>query len=120
MSVKHINEVKTETVNAGKDATKQVLIGPAEGPHFALRRFEIQPGGNMPLHTNTVEHEQYVLNGEAEVQIGDETHFVKKNNAVFIPAGVPHSYKVLSDEPFIFICVVPNEDDVIEVVGSSS
>jgi len=116
MSVKHINQVETETVNAGKDATKQVLIGSDEGPHFALRRFEIQPGGNMPLHTNTVEHEQYVLNGEAEIQIGNETHLVKKNNAVFIPAGIPHSYKVLGDEPFIFICVVPNQKDIIEVV----
>jgi len=116
MSVKHIDEVNAEEVSDGKEATKQVLIGADEGPHFALRRFEIQPGGNMPLHTNTVEHEQYVLNGEAEVQIGDETHLVKKNNAVFIPAGTLHSYKVLGDEPFIFICVIPNEEDVIEVV----
>lgn len=119
MDIKHINEVKAVEVSAGERATKQVLIGSNEAPHFALRRFEIQPGGSMPLHTNTVEHEQYVLNGEAHVQIGDKTHLVKKDSAVFIPAGVRHSYEVVGNEPFVFVCIVPNKEDIIEVVEQS-
>lgn len=117
MFVKHIDDVTIENVIAGTGASRQVLISGKEAPHFALRRFEIQPGGNMPLHTNTVEHEQYVLHGRAEVMIGDKTFVVNPDNAVYIPAGVEHSYRVLGGEPFIFICVVPNEEDIIEVVG---
>ena len=65
MSVKHANDVEAKDVAAGKDTTIQVLISSQEGPNFALRRFTMQKGGGMPRHTNTVEHEQYVLRGQA-------------------------------------------------------
>ena len=65
MSVKNVNDVEKLVVAAGKDTTVQVLISGQEGPNFAMRKFSILPGGGIPLHTNTVEHEQYVLNGKA-------------------------------------------------------
>ena len=71
MSVKHAADVPAEPVNAGTGTTRQVLIGPDEGPHFALRRFIMQPGAGIPRHTNTVEHEQYVLCGRARIGVGD-------------------------------------------------
>ncbi|NNM34787.1 MAG: cupin domain-containing protein, partial [Gemmatimonadetes bacterium] len=71
----------------------------------------------MPLHTNKVEHEQYVLRGSARVQIGDEVHHVKAGDVVYIPGGVPHNYQAdEGDEPFEFLCVVPNEPDEISLV----
>ena len=53
MAVRHADQVPAEAVTAGTATTRQVLIGPEEGPHFALRRFTMQPGGGMPRHTNT-------------------------------------------------------------------
>ena len=41
----------------------------------------------MPRHTNTVEHEQYVLRGHACIGIGEETYEVKTGDVVFIPEG---------------------------------
>ena len=72
-------------------------------------------GGGMPLHTNAVEHEQYVLKGRAAVRIGDSSHDVAAGTALLIPAGVPHSYKVL-EAPFEFLCIVPNQHDCITLV----
>jgi quercetin dioxygenase-like cupin family protein len=116
MSVRHADSVPSEPVKAGAGTTRQVLIGPDEGPNFALRRFIMEPGGGMPRHTNTVEHEQYVLRGAARITLGDETHKVRKGDVVFIPAGMPHSYEAEGDEPFEFLCVVPNRPDVISLV----
>ena len=116
MAVRHADQVPTEPVTAGTATTRQVLIGPEEGPHFALRRFTMMPGGGMPRHTNTVEHEQYVLRGRATVTIGDATHQVRAGTVVFIPAGVPHSYQAEGDEPFEFLCVVPNLPDRTEIL----
>ncbi|MCL4259675.1 MAG: hypothetical protein KJZ52_03505, partial [Anaerolineales bacterium] len=76
MFVKHSTDVETKNVAAGKDTTIQVLVSSQEGPNFALRKFSMQQGGGMPRHTNLVEHEQYVLRGEATVTLGDETHRV--------------------------------------------
>jgi quercetin dioxygenase-like cupin family protein len=116
MAVRQADQVPAEPVTAGTATTRQVLIGPDEGPHFALRRFIMQPGGGMPRHTNTVEHEQYVLRGRAMVGIGDAVHQVRAGTVVFIPAGTPHWYQAEGDEPFEFLCVVPNLPDRTEIL----
>ena len=56
MIKKNINEFDKEKVNAGKDTFKQVLIGNDVAPNFAMRRFIIDPGGEMPFHKNWVLH----------------------------------------------------------------
>lgn len=117
MSVRHSDSIPVDEVKAGTGTTRQVLIGSDQGPNFAMRRFIMEPGGGMPMHTNTVEHEQFVLRGSAKVIIGGEVHHVKTGDVVYIPAGVPHNYTAdQGDEPFEFICVVPNGPDTIELV----
>ena len=117
MFVKNIEQFAKEEVKAGTKTTRQVLISPQDAPNFAMRKFSIEPGGEMPMHTNSVEHEQLVLGGKAQVVIGDNSYEVKKDDVVFIPAGVPHSYKTMGDEPFEFLCLVPNKEDIITIVG---
>ncbi len=85
MSVKHTEDVEKKNVAAGRNTTIQVLISAQEGPNFALRKFSMQIGGGMPLHTNTVEHEQYVLRGHARIGIGDETHEVQRRRCGLHP-----------------------------------
>ena len=115
MSVKHLHDLPLEPISAGEKTSKQVLISHEEGPNFAMRRFVIEAGGFMPLHSNSVEHEQFCIGGEAEVVIGEDLVIVKKNDVVFIPANVPHSYRTLSPEAFEFLCLVPNQEDVIDI-----
>jgi quercetin dioxygenase-like cupin family protein len=117
MPVKHVENVPLEPVPDGTGTSRQVLIGPDEGPNFAMRRFVMDPGGGIPAHTNTVEHEQYVLRGRARLGIGNEVVEVKTGDVVFIPAGTPHWYQVEGDEPFEFLCVVPNQPDRIDLLG---
>ena len=119
MPVKHSDDVAVKDVAAGKDTTIQVLISSQEGPNFALRKFSMQQGGGMPRHTNTVEHEQYVLRGQAMITIGDETFQVKTGDVVFIPEGAIHSYQNTSKEPFEFLCIIPNKEDKITIVEES-
>ena len=120
MSVKHTKEVEAKNVAAGKDTTIQALISSQEGPNFALRKLSMKPGGGMPLHTNTVEHEQYVLGGKAKIGIDEQVYEVQSGDVVFIPAGVPHFYDNIGDEPFEFLCIIPNKEDVITIVDEFS
>jgi quercetin dioxygenase-like cupin family protein len=116
MTVRRNVDVPFETVPGGTDASRQILLGSDEMPNFAMRRFRMEPGGGMPLHTNTVEHGQYVLRGSARVRIGAETVQVSAGDSVFIPANVPHSYEAQGNEVFEFLCVVPTGPDEIQVV----
>ena len=115
--VKRGDDVRYESVDAAEGLSKGVLLDESDGaPNFAMRRFELAPGAEVPRHTNAVEHEQYVLAGEYVVGIGDEEHTVSPGDALLIPAGVEHWYRNAGDEPGAFVCVVPNGDDAIELV----
>ncbi len=118
--VKRADAVTSKDVAAGKNTRTQVLLGPDDGaPNFAMRRFTMGEGGGMPPHTNTVEHEQYVLRGRARVGIAGEVHEVSAGSVLYIPAGTPHHYEVL-EGPFEFLCMVPNLPDEIEIVGEKA
>ena len=115
--VKRGEDVSYEPVEAAEGLSKGVLLDESDGaPNFAMRRFELAPGAEVPRHTNAVEHEQYVLAGEYVVGVGDEEHTVSAGDALLIPAGVEHWYRNAGDEPGAFICAVPNGDDTIELV----
>lgn len=114
--VRRAEDVPLQSVAAGTATETQVLLGPGDGmPNFFMRRFVMGTGGGMPRHTNTVEHEQYVLRGRARVRIGDTEYEVEAGNVVYIPAGTPHSYDVL-EAPFEFLCMVPAADDQIAIL----
>lgn len=117
--VTRLPEVESVSVEAGVNTQMQVLIGADRAPNFAMRCFTMQPGGSMPAHTNSVEHEQYVLGGSAQVGIGDQVFELKTGDVLYIPAGVPHWYRTTSEEqPYRFLCVVPNSPDQVELVNS--
>ena len=117
MPVIHSENVEARKLEAGQGTTMQVLISSQTGPNFALRRFTIHPGGFVPRHTNTLEHEQYVLRGQAAITIGDEDHNVRSGDAVLIPEGAVHSYRNTGEEPFEFLCIIPNKEDRITIVS---
>lgn len=117
MPVKSANDVQPQVVKAGDKTTIQVLISSQEGPNFAMRRFVMQPGGGIPNHTNTVEHEQYILRGHARIGIGGQEYEVKAGDVVFIPEGVPHWYQNVGEADFEFLCMIPNKPDEIRIIG---
>lgn len=114
--VKRAAEVPADEVRAGTAARVQVLLGERDGaPRFAMRKFSMGEGGGMPLHTNAVEHEQYVLAGRARITVGEEVHEVAAGDVLYIPAGMPHRYRVV-EAPFEFLCMVPNLPDRLTIL----
>lgn len=115
--VRRAEDIDYENVAAATGLEKGVLIDEARGaPNFAMRRFTLAPGAEVPKHTNEVEHEQYVLAGEYVVGIEDEEFTVDAGDSLLVPAGTVHWYRNESDEEGAFICVVPNGNDDIELV----
>jgi len=115
--IRRSEDIEYEVVGAAEGMRKGVLVDERRGaPNFAIRRFELDPGAEVPEHTNEVEHEQYVLSGEYVVGIGDREHTVSEGDSLLIPAGVVHWYRNEGDDPGAFICAVPNGDDEIELV----
>ncbi|EMA54917.1 cupin domain-containing protein [Halococcus salifodinae] len=115
--VQRVEDIEYESVDAADGLEKGVLVDEERGaPNFAIRRFTLAPGAEVPKHTNEVEHEQYVLEGEYVVGIDDEEHAVSSGDSLLIPAGTVHWYRNEGNEEGAFICAVPNGDDAIELV----
>ncbi|WP_273838306.1 cupin domain-containing protein [Halococcus sp. PRR34] len=115
--VQRAEDIEYESVDAADGLEKGVLVDEERGaPNFAIRRFTLAPGAEVPKHTNEVEHEQYVLEGEYVVGIGNEEHAVSSGDSLLIPAGTVHWYRNEGNEEGAFICAVPNGDDAIELV----
>ena len=114
MIKKRYTEVKEQQVidyGSQKTTIRWLITRENEGaPHFAMRRFEIQPGGLIGIHHHPQEHEIYFLYGEGEVYNGKETVKVQKDDVIYVPPNEPHGYKNTGTEPLVFICVIPYLD----------
>jgi len=115
--VRRAEDVEYEAVDAAEGLAKGVLVGAEQGaPNFAMRRFTLEAGSEVPRHTNAVEHVQYVLEGEYVVGMDDEERTVSAGDSLLVPAGAVHWYRNEGDEQGAFVCVVPHGDDEIELV----
>lgn len=67
MKVVHYDQVELEPVYAEGAEGAQIrwLISQKDGaPNFAMRMFEVAPGGHTPYHQHEWEHELYCLSGK--------------------------------------------------------
>jgi len=90
---------------------KRVLIGEKEGaPYFIMRYFEVEPGGWTMLDQHSHDHGVIILKGEGKVLLGDEEYKVKFGDVVYVAPNERHQFKNTGDNPFGFICVIPNKE----------
>jgi len=75
--------------------------------NFAMRLFEMEPGGNSPLHQHLYEHEVYILQGEGVATDGEQERKFKPGDAIFIPANERHQLKSTSRKTVKFLCLIP-------------
>ena len=64
----------------------------SEGAYFAMEAI-VPPGGGPPPHIHTKEDETfYILEGECEIRLGDETVTAGLGDFVNVPRGQVHSF----------------------------
>ncbi len=99
---------KPVTVEGAKGVEIRVLISKADGaPTFAMRMFEVEPGGHTPLHRHPHEHEVFVLEGTGVlVHEGREHHFARED-VIFVPGNDEHCFKNAGKSTLRFLCLVP-------------
>ena len=95
-----------------KGVSVRWLIGPAEkAPNFALRYFEIEPGGWTSLDQHAHDHGVMILRGRGQVRLGEEEFEVTFGDVVYIPPYEVHQFKNIGDEPLGFLCIIPPKEE---------
>ncbi|MHA2136917.1 MAG: cupin domain-containing protein [Candidatus Hodarchaeales archaeon] len=111
MKIKESLNIKSEKITMyGSTGTSiQWLWSKEDGaPNFALRRFVIEPGGQIGIHDHDEEHEIFILSGEGFVfNDSGEKFNIKANDTLYVPSNEPHGYKNNGNRELIFLCIIP-------------
>ncbi len=93
--------------------TIRSLFRPEEADRLSLRWIEVPPGRTIPPSLHRVAREVlYILEGEAEFTVGDETRVVGAGRFLNVPPGTPHSMRTLASAiRFLAIQSPPVEND---------
>jgi mannose-6-phosphate isomerase-like protein (cupin superfamily) len=84
------------------------LYHPASSPvkGVSLAEALVEPGRDTEPHTHQQSQEiYYILEGEGEMRLGDETFKVKKYDAIIIPPGTSHCVKNDGTSGLRMLCV---------------
>jgi len=110
MRILHYQDVEAKDANEGASKLKvRWLITKEMGAeNFAMRLFEMMPGGYSPLHNHPWEHEVFILEGEGTVHGGEEEIKFKPGDVIFIPPNEKHQFKNTDKRLVKFLCLVPH------------
>ncbi len=113
MRLVHSAEVPAQSVaeEGARSTTVRWLISRQDGaPSFAMRLFELAPGGCTPRHEHPWEHEVFVLDGPLEiVQEAGETELTA-GDAVLVLPGERHQFRSRGEAPARMLCIIPLRD----------
>ena len=93
---------------ASHGATETWIIGKAEkAENFAIRYYELEPGGHSREETHPHDHGVMFLRGVGEVLIEGQAHAVAEGDVVYIAPNDIHQVKNTGQETLGWICVIP-------------
>ena len=66
----------------------------------------VAPGGGAPLHVHAdLDDSFYLVSGQLAMRCGEQAFAVSPGDYVALPHGVPHTFRVVGDEPAVMLQV---------------
>ena len=110
MKIEKSSNIKKSPVIAegAKDVEIRWLISKEDGAeNFAMRMFEICPGGHTPLHTHPHEHEVFIVEGNGTFHCEGKDYKFGPEHVIFVPGQAEHNFKNTGDSLLRFLCLIP-------------
>jgi len=112
MIVSHKKDVEGVKINNPevRDALMKVLISPKEGwEGNVMRVLQLGVEGYTPKHSHEWPHINYIISGKGRLHLDGEDHDLESGSFAFVPGGKIHQFSNQGNEPFEFMCIVPEE-----------
>jgi mannose-6-phosphate isomerase-like protein (cupin superfamily) len=110
-----------KTLNILGDMTTSILSAADTNGAYSLAIQANRPGSGPPLHRHTREDESFfILEGEYEIRLGDQSVHAVAGAYVFGPRGVAHTFKCVGARPGRIQVIVspPNLEGFFEGIDS--
>lgn len=108
----HYSEIPLEQVNmegARKTMIRWLIAEKDGAPNFAMRMFELEPGGFTPYHAHSWEHENFIVEGQGVLVTEDREIPFQPGDVLYVEPNLKHNYKNTGDTVLKFLCLVPLE-----------
>jgi mannose-6-phosphate isomerase-like protein (cupin superfamily) len=79
--------------------------------NFVMVYNEVEEGGGVTLHEHEAEHGYFIIAGKMLLRIGKEENEVEAGTALYIPSGVPHSFKAVGRDKLRLIMIYAPPDE---------
>ena len=107
----NIDEIPEEGINRvymRGVSIRYLILEEFGAPNFEMRYFELSKGAKTSIDEHPYEHEIFVLRGRGILLLNDKPVPLRVNDAVLIEPNEKHRLIQDGDEPFGFLCIVPN------------
>ena len=111
MGIVREQEIPKETIGSGRSR----YLSHTDNLMMVVIDFEDGPTGEPdPPHSHPHEQVSYVVAGRVIVYIGEERHELGPGDMFTVPAGVPHSIRLLTDKVRLVDTFTPLREDFIK------
>jgi len=107
----NIDEIPERSINKNYMegvSIRYLIVEEFGAPNFEMRYFELQKGAKTSFDKHAYEHEVFVLRGKGRLVVNGKDYYLRLNDAVLIEPWEEHQLFQVGDEPFGFLCIVPN------------
>ena len=118
MKVQNFREVEPNNEVPGV-ALRTVISAQDGAPRFAMRVFEVEPGGSTPFHSHAWEHEVFILEGRGKVRSAQGERALQRDDVVFVPGGEEHCFVNTGEAVLRFICCIPHASALASQEGAA-
>ena len=73
--------------------------------YFVMVYNEVEEEGGVTMHEHEAEHGYFIIEGKMLLHIGKEEQEVEAGTALYIPSGVPHSFKAVGRDKLRLIMI---------------
>ena len=110
--MKHVHYTDVELEEPAEEGIKDLkirwLISDKDGAeNFAMRLFEVKPGGHSPLHQHDWEHEVFIIQGSGVARNKQNEKPFKEGDVFFIKPMEWHQLANTGNKTLKFLCIIP-------------
>ncbi|MDH5783414.1 MAG: cupin domain-containing protein, partial [Candidatus Bathyarchaeota archaeon] len=98
-------EAKYAEEGALKLRVRWLITKEVGAENFAMRLFEMEPGGYSPFHSHPWEHEVFILEGEGLVVGERQERKFRDGDVIFIPSNEEHQFRNNGERTVKFLCL---------------
>jgi mannose-6-phosphate isomerase-like protein (cupin superfamily) len=81
-----------------------------DAKNFVMVYNEIEEQGGVKTHEHATEHGYFVIEGKMLLRIGKEEKEVGAGTAIYIPSGVPDSFRAIGKDKLRLVMIYPPPD----------